>query len=200
MTLVLASNNPKKLREMQALLAGTGFVLQTLRDRGICSEPEETGESFAENAFIKAEAAFRATGCASLADDSGLCVDALDGAPGVHSARFGGFDTDAERNAHLLRLMTYATDRSACFITHIVCLLPDASSPAGYRRLDAEGRCEGVVLTAPRGAGGFGYDPLFFVPALGRSFAELSPAEKNRLSHRGRALASLRQLLVEAVV
>ena len=188
-TVVVASHNKKKAIEMQGILAPLKARVITLGEAGIQDVPEETGSTFAENAYIKAKAAFEATGLAVIADDSGLCVDALDGQPGVYSARYGGFETDRERNDHLLRQMKDIENRKARFACAVVCLVPQADGTA--RRIDACGECGGEILNAPRGDGGFGYDPLFYRPDFGKTMAELAPEEKNRISHRGAALRGL---------
>lgn len=188
-TIVIATHNADKAGEFRGLLAPLGFDVKSLFEFAGAPEPEETGSSFEENARIKAKAALEFTGLACLADDSGLCVNALGGAPGIFSARYGGFTTAAERNAHLLRQMEKASERKAEFVCHIICLFPDG------REISAEGRCRGEILREPRGSGGFGYDPLFFLPELGMSMAELTEAEKGRVSHRGFALRALAKAL-----
>lgn len=187
--IVLASNNAGKVREIQALWADSGVRIVPQSDFQV-PEVEETGLSFVENAILKARHAGRYAGLPTLADDSGLEVDALRGAPGVFSARFAGPKaTDADNNTKLLDALKgipepQRTARFRCvmaFLRH-----PDDASP-----ILAEGVWEGSILDAPRGAGGFGYDPLFFVPEQGCSSAELSAADKNRLSHRGQALRAV---------
>jgi len=186
--LVVASANPGKLREIAELLAGLDLGLRPLSEfPGLALPPE--AEDYAANARAKALAAARGTGRPALGDDSGLEVEALGGAPGPRSARYGGPDLDdAGRNATLLRALggVPAGARGARFVCVVALATPD-----GDVRL-ARGECRGRILDAPRGAAGFGYDPLFEVEGLGRSMAELVPAEKNRLSHRARALAALR--------
>ncbi len=174
------------MREFAALLAELPLLVRP-QPEGL--EVEETGDTFAENARLKAEAVARATGCWALADDSGLAVDALGGAPGVHSARYA--PTDPERIARLLAelIATGATDdarRGAAFVAALA-----LADPGGTVRLAVEGRCEGRILAASRGAGGFGYDPVFLVPELNLSFAEMDKATKGRVGHRGRAFALL---------
>lgn len=187
--LVIATNNPGKLRELRRLLEPLGMVVSSPKD--VLPGPfavAETGETFAANAELKARALAVATGRAALADDSGLEVDALGGRPGVRSARFAGEQaTDAENNQLLLDLLQSVPDgkRSARFRCAIALCVP------AHDVIIVEAASEGVVLREPRGEGGFGYDPLFFVPALGRSFAELAPLEKDAISHRGRALRKL---------
>ena len=186
--LVIASGNAGKLREFAALLAD--FPL-AVRPQPPGLEVEETGTTFAANARLKAEAVARATGCWALADDSGLAVAALGGAPGVFSARYAA--SDAARIERLLAELAAAgeaggapPDRRAAFVAALALADPD-----GVVRLEVEGRCEGVICEAPRGDGGFGYDPVFLVPELGLTFAEMDKASKSRVGHRGRAFAAL---------
>ena len=193
MKLVLASNNPGKLREMLALLAPLGHEVIAQADLGI-GEAEEPHDTFLENALAKARHASRAAGLPALADDSGLCVDALGGAPGVHSAYFAGREgdratRDARNNAKLLASL--GGQRKA----HYRCVMALVRHADDPEPLIAEGTWEGEIACAPRGANGFGYDPLFLVPGRGMTAAELSDEEKNRLSHRARAAARLAELL-----
>jgi XTP/dITP diphosphohydrolase len=188
--IVLASGNPGKIREIGALLAPLAIEVVPQSQFGV-SEAEEPYHTFLENALAKARHASRATGLPALADDSGLSVDALGGAPGVHSAYYAGREgsreqRDARNNQKLLASL--GDDRRAHYTCMIV-LLDQEKAP-----LVAEGRWHGEIARAPRGAGGFGYDPLFLLPD-GRTAAELPPAEKNRISHRGMALAKLLELL-----
>lgn len=183
-TLVIATNNAGKAREYCEMLAPFGVTVKTLADFPRFAI-DECGTSFEENALIKARTAVAKLDLPVLADDSGLVVDALNGAPGVHSARYAGDHDDAANNAKLLRELTGvpATQRTAHFHTTIVALKPDGA------KLETSGRVEGQILTQPRGQNGFGYDPLFMPKEFpGRSMAELTPAEKNQISHRGRAL------------
>ena len=182
MKFVLASHNKGKLAEMQSILGELGVEVVLQSDVGLDLEPEETGETFLENAAIKAKAVMEASGLPAIADDSGLCVNYLNGGPGVYSARFGGFDNDAQRNTLLLEMMRGCTDRSAHFHSAIVCAFPNGDM------VTAEGECPGTIAFAPRGENGFGYDPLFFVPSLRKTFAMLTAEEKNAISHRGNAL------------
>lgn len=190
MRLVLASNNAKKLAELRELLSRLGLEIVAQGSLGI-AEADEPHATFVENALAKARHAARAAGCAAIADDSGLVVDALGGAPGVRSARYaallGGATGDAENNRVLLERMQGMADRRARFVAVLVALR-SADDP---EPLVATGRWEGEILHAPRGTGGFGYDPLMFIPALGRSVAELAQAEKNALSHRAIAAARM---------
>ncbi|MCY4754801.1 RdgB/HAM1 family non-canonical purine NTP pyrophosphatase [Pelomonas aquatica] len=190
MKLVLASNNAKKLVELQALFAPLGVELVAQGSLGI-AEAEEPFETFAENALAKARHAARASGLPALADDSGLSVDALGGAPGVRSARYaldaGGEKGDAANNERLLRELAGREDRTARF----VCALVAVRGAADPEPLVAMGRWPGRILTAPRGTGGFGYDPLMFIPPLCRAVAELGAGEKNIHSHRALAAGEL---------
>jgi XTP/dITP diphosphohydrolase len=189
--LVIASGNAGKVREFARLLSGLGVAIRA-QPEGL--EVEESGSSLAENARLKAVAVARATGRWALADDSGLSVAALGGAPGVHSARYA--DSDAARIARLLRELEAANataishgeaaDRRAAFTAALA-----VADPSGTVRLEVEGTCEGVILDTPRGLGGFGYDPVFLVPSTGLTYAEMDKALKSRISHRGRAFQAL---------
>lgn len=185
-TVVLATRNAGKRAELQRLLDGElGEVieLRTLDEVGLYDDVEETGETFEENAMLKAAYAARA-GYLGLGDDSGLVVRALDMAPGVFSARYAGVHgDDAANNRLLLQNLAGVTDRAAAFLCTLVCVFPDGSAP-----IRARGAVEGEILTAPRGSGGFGYDPLFWVDSLGKTMAEMSPEEKDKISHRGAAV------------
>ncbi len=183
MQFVLASHNEKKMAEMAAILGELG--IEVVRLPADAPEPVEDGATFEENALIKAKSAAECTGLPAIADDSGLCVDALNGAPGVYSARYCE-GTDQDRNAFLLKNMQGQTDRACRFVCAICCILPDGGTIA------VRGECEGELLCESRGAGGFGYDPLFYVPAYGCTFGELPGEVKNEISHRGRALRALR--------
>jgi XTP/dITP diphosphohydrolase len=189
-TVVLATRNKGKIAELEALLAGFGLHVVGLGAFPDLGEIEETGATFAENARLKASTVAQATGLVALADDSGLAVDALSGAPGVYSARYAGQNaTDATNNAKLLAALAGVPEaQRGCRFVSVVA----AIAPSGAESL-AEGRWEGRVLHAQRGQGGFGYDPLFLDPELGRAAAELSPQEKNARSHRGQALRALLQ-------
>ncbi|MEO5624671.1 MAG: RdgB/HAM1 family non-canonical purine NTP pyrophosphatase [Dokdonella sp.] len=193
--IVLASSNAGKLEEMRAILAGLDMDLVAQSDLGI-EDAEETGTTFVENALLKARHAARASGLPALGDDSGICVDVLGGAPGLYSARYAGGHGDA--SANITKLLATLdglddTQRNAHFHCTIV-LLNSADDPAP---LIAEGRWLGRILQAPRGDHGFGYDPVFFDPELQRGAAELDPSTKNRVSHRGLALAQLRALMTQ---
>ncbi|MDL2324660.1 RdgB/HAM1 family non-canonical purine NTP pyrophosphatase [Ruminococcaceae bacterium OttesenSCG-928-A16] len=183
MEFVAASNNPHKLAEMRRILEAMGHSVKSLAELGLTVDPEETGTTFEENALIKAKEVCAATGLATIADDSGLEVDALDGAPGVCSARFaGGHGNDDANNQKLLQLLKNvpAPKRTARFVSVIALAMPSGAS------LLARGQCAGNIGFAPAGTGGFGYDPLFFVN--NKSFAQLSAAEKDTISHRAKAL------------
>jgi XTP/dITP diphosphohydrolase len=193
--LIVATGNAGKLRELRALLADLPFDLVAQGDRGVVAPPE-TGTTFYENALLKARYAAAATHAAALADDSGLEVDALDGAPGVWSARYAGVAADdAANNAKLLSALKEVprASRSARYR----CVLVFVGGPDDAAPLMAEGTWEGVILDAPLGSGGFGYDPYFWLPELGKTAAQLDPEEKNRRSHRGSALRALRELLAD---
>ena len=200
MVICAASNNAGKLKELRRILERMGHEVKSLRDLGIDLDPEETGTTFAENARIKAEAFCQASGLPTVADDSGLCVDALNGAPGVYSARYAGHHSDdAANNAKLLHEMqdVPADKRAARFVSAVCFLLPDG------RELLVEGECPGTVAFTETGTNGFGYDPLFVPDRVGlpdgtttentarRSYAELADAEKDAISHRGRAMEKL---------
>lgn len=185
MKFVLASHNPGKLAEMQSILSGYGVEVVSPAEVGVSLEVEETGGTFAENAMLKAKAYCEASGLPAIADDSGLCVDALNGGPGVYSARYGGDELDDRgRCMLLLSNMRGQTTRAAHFSCAIACAFPDG------RTLTAEGCCDGAIAFAPLGDGGFGYDPLFLLTEKGKTFGQLSPEEKSAVSHRGKALAA----------
>ena len=196
--LVLASGNPGKLRELSALLADFGYELHAQSEFGV-GEVAETGTTFVENAIIKARHAAAETGLPALADDSGIEVDALHGAPGVYSARFAGDSAgDADNNALLVeKLRDVPADERTARYRAVIVLLRHAADASP---LICEGSWEGVIRLEPAGSGGFGYDPYFYLPELGCTSAELSSDEKNRLSHRGRAMADLKRRLGEARV
>ncbi len=180
---VLASHNPGKLKEMSAILEDLGVEVVLPSQVGVDAEVEETGETFEANALLKAKAVCQAAGLPAIADDSGLCVDALGGAPGVYTARYGGEGlTDAQRYTLLLNALRGQTNRAAHFVSVVACAFPNGDT------LTAEGRCDGTIAFAPMGTEGFGYDPVFFVPELRKTFAQMDGAEKASISHRGRAL------------
>ena len=185
MQLLVATNNKGKLREYKRMLEPLGFEILSLSDLSLQADPEETGSSFAENARIKAEYVCALSGLPALADDSGLCVDALDGAPGIYSARYSG-GSDEDNNQKLLQELKDVPmeKRTARFVCAICCAWPDGSFT------ETEGVCEGKIDFAPVGEEGFGYDPLFLSDEVG-SFGLASPEEKDAVSHRGAALREL---------
>lgn len=190
MRAVLASKNPKKLVEMQKILSAQGVEVLLQSQAGVDVEVEETGTTFEENALLKARAVMEASGLPAIADDSGLCVDALNGAPGVYSARYGGEGLDdTGRYRLLLENMRGMLDRRCKFVSVICCVFPNGDV------LTARGECPGTLAYAPKGEGGFGYDPIFFVPERKKTFAQLTQEEKNAISHRGLALKEFQQEL-----
>ncbi|NLA86904.1 MAG: RdgB/HAM1 family non-canonical purine NTP pyrophosphatase [Clostridiales bacterium] len=192
MTFIMASSNEDKIKEMRTILSGLGFSVISQREAGITLEVEETGETFYDNACLKAEAVMKASGMPAIADDSGLMVEVLNGEPGVRSKRYGGEGlTDQDRNTLLLRMLESEEHREAKFVSSIVCVFPGGSI------ISAEGDCGGTILRESRGSGGFGYDPVFFVTESGKSMAELTPQEKNRVSHRGKALRAFEPKLLD---
>lgn len=192
MKFVLASNNAKKLIEMREILGELGIEVISQKEAGISTSPEETGTTFEDNSLIKAAAACEASGLPALADDSGLVVDALGGQPGVYSARYGGEElTDRQRYELLLSNMEGIENRTARFVSCIAAVFPNGD------RITAEGTCEGKVMYAPAGDGGFGYDPIFFSTEMGKSMAEMTHEEKNSISHRGNAMRKFAPMLRE---
>ena len=190
MKLVLASKNEKKMREMNEILSGLGIEVCLQADVGVDVDVEETGATFEDNSLLKARAVMEASGLPAIADDSGLCVDALNGAPGVWSARYGGEGLDdTARYKLLLANMPRGAARTAKFVSVITCCFPNGDV------LTARGECPGTIAFVPMGEGGFGYDPVFFQPKLKKTFAQLSPEEKNAVSHRGKALAAFAEKL-----
>ena len=187
---VLATHNPGKLKEMSDILARFGVEVVSPGDLGITVDVEETGTTFAENAMLKAKAICAAAKLPAIADDSGLCVDALNGGPGVYSARYGGEGLDDKgRYMLLLNNMRGQTTRAAHFTCSIACAFPNGDT------LTAEGRCDGTIAFAPMGKGDFGYDPVFFVPEKAKTFGQLTAEEKSTISHRGKALKSFAEKL-----
>ena len=187
---VLATHNPGKLAEMKAILSGLGVEVLSPAEAGVNVEVGETGSTFAENAMLKAKAVCAAAGLPAIADDSGLCVDALNGGPGVYSARYGGDGLDDRgRCMLLLNNMRGQTTRAAHFTCAVCCAFPDGNT------LTAEGRCDGAIAFAPLGAGGFGYDPVFLIPERGKTFGQLTAEEKRAISHRGKALSAFAENL-----
>ena len=193
MKLILASNNAHKLEEIRAILGGEFEEILSLREAGIVHETVEDGQTFLENAEKKAREIAELTGCCALADDSGLCVDALDGAPGIYSARFAGVHgDDAANNRLLLEKLEGVENRAAHFTCAMALVRPDGSV------LRAEGYFYGQIAHEEAGVNGFGYDPLFYLPERGCTSAQLSPEEKNAISHRANALHKLLALLRES--
>lgn len=192
MKLVLATNNEGKVREFARILEPLGIEVMTQKQAGVHVSPEENGTTFAENARIKAMAVYEATGLPTVADDSGLCIDAMNGEPGVYSARYDGEDTPyEEKNRRIIESLNGVAEekRTARFVAHITCVLSKDEI------LDCEGVCEGTIGHKPAGDGGFGYDPIFYVGD--KSFAELDGEAKDKVSHRGKALEKLYQKLKE---
>jgi len=192
MELLFATKNENKLKEIRAALAETGIEVRSLSDCGITMEVEETGETFEQNAEKKAREYCAASGIPAIAEDSGLEIDYLGGAPGVYSSRYMGEDTPySQKNAAILMLMMAASDekRTARYVSVFAAAFPDG------RLILARDTIEGVIGREAKGTGGFGYDPIFFVPELGKSLAEISLDEKNKISHRGKSLRKLRELL-----
>lgn len=193
MKFVLATNNEGKLLEMQRILSDLDVEVCTLRDLGVEIEVEEDGSTFEENSLKKAFAVMERTGLPAIADDSGLCVDEMDGAPGIYSARYGGGDapTDGQKNAMILQALRNVNNRSAKFVCVITCCFPIGLA------LAVRGECEGNIVQVPQGSGGFGYDTIFSPMGHTRTFAEMSSSEKNAMSHRGNALRCFRKGLEE---
>ena len=195
MKLLIASNNAHKVREIEEILSGYFDEMVTLREAGLVIDVVEDGKTFRENAVKKAMETLEKSGFdAALADDSGLCVDALDGAPGVYSARYAGEGHDDTANNDLLmeRMKAVPDEKRTCRFVSCIAL-----ARKGLPVLVAEGKAEGLLLRAPAGENGFGYDPYFFYPPFGKSFAELTAQEKNSVSHRRAALDALRKALDE---
>ena len=195
MKVVLASQNKHKLTEIQAILSRFDMELVLQSELGVSIDVDESGSSFEENSEMKARAVMEATGLPAIADDSGLCVDVLGGAPGIYSARYGAPDcvTDRDRLNYLLQNMrgVRSDERTARFVCVITLLYPDG------RKLVARGSCEGLIAFEPRGEDGFGYDPVFYVPSMGCTFAQMGADCKNRISHRANALMRLEAMLEE---
>ncbi len=194
MKVILASNNDDKVREYRQIMTDPPFQIQPMREAGFTADIEETGASFLENALIKAKAVHRHTGGLVVADDSGLVIDRLDGAPGVYSARFAGPDADYPTKINTLYGMLRPfppQEWTARFVCVLAAVLPDG------RIVSQQGSVDGLITPRPRGGGGFGYDPIFYVPDLGRTMAELSDADKHRISHRGKAIRGLVSQLLD---
>ena len=195
MKVVLASQNRHKLAEIQAILAQYDMELVLQSDLGVHVDVDETGATFEENSLLKAKAVMEAARMPAIADDSGLCVDVLGGAPGIYSARYGAPDcvTDRDRLNYLLKNMRgiRSEERTARFVCVITLLYPDG------RKLVARGTCEGMIAFEPSGEDGFGYDPVFYIPSQGCTFAQMGAERKNKISHRANALLRLEQMLEE---
>ena len=193
MKLIIASNNAHKMREFKEILCPLGIELISQKEAGCDFEVDETGTTFEENAYLKAIAVTEATGLPAVADDSGLAVDALGGAPGIYSARYTGNheDSDIDRYELLLKNLENEEQRTARYVACISCTFPNG------HHIDTRGECEGEILRAPKGDGGFGYDPVFRPQGYERSMAELTPDEKNAISHRGHALVKFYDKLKE---
>ncbi len=190
MKFVLATQNPKKKEELVAILGDLGVEIVTEEELGVKVEVEETGQSFGENAALKAKAVMEATGLPAIGDDSGLCINALKGAPGIYSARYGGPEmSDSERCQLILEGLRGETDRAAHFETFIVCAIPNGDWFA------AKGECHGAIAFAQMGTNGFGYDPIFFRTEEQKTFAQMTAEEKAAISHRGNALRSFKKKL-----
>ncbi len=192
MKAVLASHNPGKLKEMQLWLAPLGIQLVLESDLGLDIEVDETGATFEENSLLKARTVADKTHMLAIADDSGLCVDALNGAPGVHTARYGGDGLDDSQRYHLLLSnLGNSTDRKAKFVSVVTCVFPNGDI------VSARGELPGTITAAPKGSGGFGYDPVFFVPTHGKTLAEMTMDERADCSHRAAAIRALSQKLAD---
>jgi len=190
--LIVATRNKGKLKEIREILDNLDYEVVSMDEAGFAVDIEETGTTFEENALIKARTIYEATGEISLADDSGLEVDYLNGAPGIYSARFGGEGaSDREKNDKLLDMLKNASmpERTARFVCVVAVVFP------GGRSFTVRGECSGLIWTEPRGANGFGYDPVFYVPEYGMTIAEMDSALKNKISHRGKALALMAEKL-----
>lgn len=190
-SIVIASKNPHKVIEFEEAFGGTGITVNSLANYNDVPNVDETGQTFEENATLKAQQIMKFTGQAVIADDSGLFVGALNGQPGVHSARYAGDHDDDANNAKLLKEMQNKSDREAYFESVLIYLTPEGE------KVKAVGRIEGQILRAPRGDNEFGYDPLFYVPAQQRTLAEMTTHDKNMISHRGNAIRVLIRKLLE---
>lgn len=194
--IIFATGNEGKMKEIRMILADLGIPVVSMKEAGVSADVEENGTTFEENAIIKAKAIMELTGEIVMADDSGLAIDYLDGAPGVYSARFMGTDTSYDiKNQALIDKLAGVPDkkRTARFVCSIACALPDG------RVLTSYGTMEGIIGYEIKGANGFGYDPIFYLPEYGCTSAEITPEQKNELSHRGKALRSMKELLREAL-
>ena len=196
MELLIATNNKGKVKEIKEILSGLDMEVFSLADKGIDIEVEEDGKTFEENSMKKASEIFKIANCITVADDSGLEVDALGGAPGVYSARYAGENaTDEEKYTKLLNELKGLPEekRTARFVSDVSVIFPDGTKKS------LRGECEGVITTKPSGNGGFGYDPVFFVPELNKTFSEATMEEKNQISHRGKAFRMLREYLQDKI-
>lgn len=194
MKFVLATQNKKKLGELSAILSALGVEIVSEDELGVCIEVEENGETFYENSLLKAKAVMEATGLPAIADDSGLCVDAMNGGPGVYSARFGGEGLDDKgRYMLLLQMMQGMGDRKAHFHCTITCAFPNGDI------ISADGDCQGTIAYAPMGDDGFGYNPVFFVPEYRKTFAQMTIDERAAISHRGKALREFKDKLQDYI-
>ncbi len=192
MKAVLASHNSGKLKEMQLWLAPLGIQLMLESDLGLNIEVDETGTTFEENSLLKARTVADRTHMLAIADDSGLCVDALNGAPGVHTARYGGDGLDDSQRYHLLlKNLNGSDDRNAKFVSVITCVFPNGDI------VSARGELPGKITIVPKGTGGFGYDPVFYVPTHGKTLAEMTMEERENCSHRAAAIRALSQKLAD---
>lgn len=194
--IIFATGNEGKMKEIRMILADLGIPVVSMKEAGVSADVEENGTTFEENAIIKAKAIMELTGEMVMADDSGLAIDYLDGAPGVYSARFMGEDTSYDiKNQALIDKLAGVPDekRTARFVCFIACALPDG------RVLTSYGTMEGIIGYEIKGANGFGYDPIFYLPEYGCTSAEITPEQKNELSHRGKALRSMKELLKEVL-
>lgn len=190
--IILATNNKSKVKEISEMMSGSDITFESLADAGINVEVEETGSTFEENALLKAREICKLSGKPTISDDSGLEIDALDGAPGIYSSRFMGEDTsyDIKNNALIEKLENVADpDRTARFRCCMALVLPDG------REFVTEGAMEGIIAREPKGINGFGYDPILFIPEYNRTSAELSSEEKNNISHRGEALRKMIEVI-----
>lgn len=201
LTMVFATKNPAKLREVMDIMAGSPFRVISMTEAGVDPDINENGETFEANAIIKAQAVMAATGLPTLADDSGLVIDYLNGAPGVYSARFMGEDTDyGVKNARIIEMLAAVpdSDRTARFVCAIAAAFPESFDAATPIMVETAA-FEGFIAKEALGVNGFGYDPIFYLPEFGMSAAQLDPTQKNRISHRGKALRQMRDRLLREI-
>ncbi len=192
-TILIATNNAHKVEEFSKILSGAGYKLITPRDIGVKLDPDENGKTFSENAMIKAKAFYEVSGITTVADDSGLCVDALEGDPGIYSARYGGLDNDKARLEYLLENMKDKTDRNAQFVCSIACVTQTGNEICETAKVG------GKIIDTPKGEGGFGYDPVFVPDGYDQSYAEMSGSLKNKISHRAVALNKFADIIKESL-